>query len=206
LAKPEIMGSENLSVTPDGKQRGVRQRVWGEVTKVADLLKRPDYPEGVVREAGRALVLNGKNQCVELPKDVAGLGSCTYTAEIKWEGGDGNSRVFELANPAGDAVWLSPSERNKLVFAIRKGTTVQQVSAAALRKGVWTVVRVTLDGQRATLYVDGKKAAENDGMTLTPDSVRATQCYLGRGLKGGHFGGLIDRFTVHSVVVADPTL
>jgi hypothetical protein len=130
---------------------------------------------------------------------------CPYTAEIKWDGGDSSSRVFEFANPSGDAVWLSPAEHNKLVFAIRKGTTVQQVSAPALRKGVWTVVQVTMDGQRATLYVDGKNAAENDGMT--PDTrQRPGHPVLSRSRpQGWPLGGMIDRFTIHCVAVADPT-
>jgi len=42
-------------------------------------------------------------------------------------------------------------------------------------------------------------------MTLRPESVRATQCYVGRGLKGGYFGGSIERFTVHSVPLMDRT-
>ena len=203
--KPEVIGGENLSVTPDGKQPGVRQRIWGGISKVADLLKRADYPEGVVREGGQVLVLNGKNQFIELPKDVADMRNCTYTAEFKWTGGEIGARLFEFANPNGDVVWLCPSENGKLVFAIRHGMKVEQLSAPAVQPNVWTTVRVIMDGQHATLHVDGKKVAENNAMALTPESVRATQCYLGRGLKSGHFGGMIDRFTIHSVALMENT-
>jgi hypothetical protein len=203
--KPEVIGGEHISCTPDGKQPGARQRVWGGIAKIADLLKRPDYPEGVRREAGQALVLDGRNQCVELPKDVADLRQCTYTAAFKWTGGENGARLFEFANPNGDAVWLSPSENGRLVFAIRQGAKVEQITAPAPKQGVWTSVKVILDGPHAVLEVDGKKSAENDAMTLAPDRVRATQCYLGRGLKGGHFGGMIDRFTIHSVALNDQT-
>ena len=55
------------------------------------------------------------------------------------------------------------------------------------------------------LYVNGKKAAENSKMTLSPDSVRATQCYLGRGARRGFFRGMIGRFTVHSVALTERT-
>ena len=203
--KPEVIGAENLSVTADGKQLGVRQRVWGGVSKIADLLKRTDYPEGVLREGGRALVLNGKDQFVELPKDVADMRHCTYTMEFKWTGGENGVRLFEFANLNGDAIWLCPSENGKLVFAIRQGAKAEVLSAPAINSGIWTTVRVVLDGPHATLYVDGKKVAENASMTLAPDNVRATQCYLGRGLKGGHFGGMIDRFTIHSVALNGQT-
>jgi len=203
--KPEVIGGAVLSVTADGKQPGVRQRVWGDVGKIADLLKRPDYPEGRISVDDGALSLNGKDQFVELQKDVADMAECTYTAELKWSGGNDGARVFEFANANGDAMWLSPSEKGKLVFAIRKGKTVEQVSAPALKKGEWASVRVILAGKSATLYVNGKKAAENSKMTLTPDSVRATQCYLGRGLNGGYFNGQIGRFTIHSVALTSTT-
>jgi hypothetical protein len=130
------------------------------------------------------------------------MGNCTYTAEFKWDGDSDGARVFEFANPNGDAMWLSPSENGRMVFAIRKGTTVEQVAIAKpLKEGVWVTVQVILDGPRAILVVNGSKEAENTHMTLRPDSIRATQCYLGRGLNGGYFGGKIDRFTVHSVAV-----
>lgn len=162
----------------------------------------PD-PKGSTNKINRALVLNGKDQFVELPKDVADMGNCTYTAGFRWDGGSDGARVFEFANPNGDAMWLSPSEKDRMVFAIRKGTTVEQAAfARPLKKGVWVTAQVILNGPRAILVVNGLKVAENTHMTLRPDSIRATQCYLGRGLKGGYFGGKIDRFTVHSVAVA----
>jgi hypothetical protein len=91
------------------------------------------------------------------------------------------------------------------VFAIRKGATVQEVSAPAIKPGVWTTVHVVKEGSLATLVVDGKTVAENQEMTLQPDRVCATQCYLGRGLKGNWFGGKIDRFVIQSVPLLDRT-
>jgi hypothetical protein len=174
------------------------QRV-AEREKKRGTLSKPEAP------GGQVLVLDGRTQCVELTKDVADMRDCTYTVEIRWDSGDNGARIFEFANPNGDAVWLSPSENGRLVFAIRKGTAIQQISAPALRKGVWATVRVILAEKYAMLYVDGNKAAETDTLTLTPESVRATQCYLGRGLNGGFFGGMVDRFTIHSVALVDHT-
>ena len=197
--EPAIIGAPHLAVEPGGKQPGVVRRVWSDVSRVADLTKRPDYPEGRVRIAGGVLALDGERQFVELPKDVADLRDVTYTATFRWDGGKDGARVFEFAHANGDALWLSPSEKGSLVFALRKGNTVERVATAKpLKKGVWVTARVVLNGTRATLFLNGVKAAENDKMTLHPDSIRATQCYLGRGLHGGFFGGLIDRFTVHS--------
>ena len=154
------------------------------------------YLVGSPTIADGMLTLNGKDQFVELPKDVADFRQCMYTAWFKWEGGSG-ARVFEFANPNGDAVWLSPSEGGKLLLAVRHGAAVQEVAAAPARKGVATKVQVVFDGHRALLVIDGKVAATNENMDFTPEIVYVTQCYLGRGLKGDYFAGQIDRFTIH---------
>jgi len=149
-----------------------------------------------------ALELNGRDQFVELPKDVAGLRIATYTAEVLWAGDDGE-RIFEFSNAQGDAVWLSPSENGRMVFAVRKGDEVQQATAPALARGVWSTVQVILGDEGAMLFVDGEKVAEDPAVTLRPESVRATACYLGRGAAGGYFNGRLGRFTVHSVALVD---
>lgn len=192
--KPAPIPGECLSVTPDGKSPGVRQLVWNGAMLLADFVKRPDYPEGVTRAGGHALALNGKDQAVELPKDVADFRECVYEAEFNWNGGNG-ARIFEFSNPNGDALWLSPSERSQLVFGIRQGAKVETLTAPAIAPGKWASVRVTIAADRAALTVNGQQAAAP--FTLAPDSVRATRCYLGRGAKGGFFNGLLDRFTIY---------
>jgi hypothetical protein len=152
---------------------------------------------------GGALSLNGKDQFAELPKDVADMANCTYTAEVMWDGAAEGTRIFEFAAANGDLLGLTPASGGRMVFVIRKGETVESVSAPALKKGVWTTVQVMMDGDTASLYVNGARAGEKTGMKLRPDSIRATSCYLGRGGKGGFFGGLIRRFTIHSVALVD---
>jgi len=198
MNKPEPIPNECLSLTADGRKPGVRQRIWGDVPSVADLVKRADYPDGFTRGGGGALVLNGKDQFVELPKDIADMREFAYTVDFKWTGGINGARVFEFSNPNGDAVWLNPWENGKLVFAIRHGTKIESLTAQGTLRGVWNRVRVSSDGKRTVLFVNGRKVAENNDSTLSPDSVRATQCYLGRGLTGGYFGGQIARFTIYS--------
>jgi arabinan endo-1,5-alpha-L-arabinosidase len=173
---------------------------------VADLVKRADYPDGFTRTGGAALALNGKDQFVELPKDVADMRACTYTVEFKWNGGVNGARLFEFANPNGDAVWFSPWENGKLVFAVRRGAKTEALIAQGLQPGLWTSVQISLDRKNAALFVNGKKVAENNALTLSPDSIRATQCYLGRGLTSGFYGGLIGRFTIHSAALREPAV
>lgn len=168
------------------------------------LVNRPTIePRSGASPSAGALRLNGRDQFVELPRDIADMRNCTYTAEVFWDGAAAGERIFEFANANGDMLSLTPSTGSKMVCAIRKDGRVETVSAPALPKGVWTTVQVMFDADRATLYVNGTKVAENAKMTLKPDRVRATHCFLGRGLKGDYFSGLIGRFTVHSVALVD---
>lgn len=166
---------------------------------------KTDEKSPVVRVPGQVLVLDGKTQFVELPKDVADFSKCTYTAEVKWDGNP-DSVIFEFGTPEGNAVWLSPSEGGKLVFGIKSGKVTETVSGTALVPRVWAKVQIVVDGSKVSLIVNDKQVAQKDNMTLAPDSVGATQCYLGRGITGKFFGGSIGRFTVYSVPVAEMIL
>ena len=70
-----------------------------------------------------------------------------------------------------------------------------------LKKGVPTEILVTLSANTGKMYINGKKASSNGRMTLNPDDVNATECYLGRGRDGNYFKGAIDKFEVYSVPV-----
>ena len=128
---------------------------------------------------------------------------CTYTAEVMWDGAGEGARIFEFSAVNGDAMRLTPAANGKMVFAINKGGLVESVSGPALRKGEWATVQVMFEGNTASLYHNGRLVGKNTRMNLRPDSIRATKCYLGRGEKGGFYGGLIGRFTVHSVALVD---
>jgi hypothetical protein len=203
--KPEIIGPPHLSVTPDGKKPGLVRRAWSGVAKVADLVTKPDFPEGRVRVAGGVLVLNGKDQFVELTKDVADLREATYRIRLSWQGGP-NERIFDFSNDKGDSVSLSPSSGGKCAFVITKGGKAQTLAGPALQAGKWADVAVVLSGEGGKLFIDGKKVAEDRAMTIRPDDVENPQCYLGRGREGGFFNGRIDRFEVWSVALEEAEL
>jgi carbonic anhydrase/acetyltransferase-like protein (isoleucine patch superfamily) len=172
---------------------------WGYLTGSPAFVPKDDGSAGT----DRVLLLNGKDQFVELQKDLADMANCTYTAEVSWDGSAEGARIFEFAAENGDAVFLTPNAGGKMVFSIRKGGRVESVVAPPLKKNVWATVQVMIDGSHASLYLDGVKAGENLKMSLRPDQVRATRCSLGRGFQGNFFGGKIGRFTVHSVALVD---
>lgn len=72
------------------------------------MTRRPDYPDGTVAVSTNALLLNGRDQFVDLPKDVADMRDCTYSVTFKWYGGGQDQRLFEFGNPNGDFLCMSP--------------------------------------------------------------------------------------------------
>lgn len=174
---------------------------WGYLVgspKIAVLGRTAGAP-GKPASISGALTLDGKAHFVELPADVVDFSSCTYTFVFKWNGLASGEKLFEACGANNNAMWISPSEGGKLVFAIRKGDQVERMSAPAVKAGVWTTLRVTIGKGTAKMSVNGKVVAQSKEMKLSPDSVRASQVYIGKGPKGGYFKGLIDRFTVHCV-------
>lgn len=200
---PEVIGGDSIVTTRTGGKPGVRRRVWRGAQSIAAVVDDPEYAPAIEPETAYdgAVRLNGRDQFVELPPDIADLAACTYTFEVKWDGVSGDSRIFECSNADGDAMGLFPARNGKLVFAMKKGSVVETVSAPPLQKNRWTTVQVTVSGETATLQVDGEQAGANTAVTLRPDSIVATEFYLGRGRKGGFFGGLIAAFKVHAAAV-----
>ena len=163
------------------------------------------YLMGNPVQADGVLTLNGKDQFVEMPKDVADLRDITIVLKVKWNGGAKNQRLFEFAADKENRTYLTPAgDDGKLTFAIVKDGKAQVLKAKdALPVGDWAEVKVMLSEDTGTLYVNGNAVDENTRMTLNPEDVRATTCYLGRGLSGDYFDGQIDTVSVYSIAQVD---
>ncbi len=199
--KPAPIPADVLFTSRNARRNGVIQRVWGPVSSIAEMTRRPDYPDGTVAVSTNALLLNGRDQFVDLPKDVADMRDCTYSVTFKWYGGGQDQRLFEFGNPNGDFLCMSPCADRRLVFAIRHGSKTQFVAAPAIQPYVWTTVTLVLKAPKAYLFVNNVRNGESDGMTFMPCDTRASQCYLGRGIAGGFFNGILSRFTIYSQAV-----
>ena len=152
----------------------------------------------------RVLVLNGKDQFVDLPPDVADMRDITINLDAQWEPGAG-ATLLEFAAENGDYVRLSTrDEDRKLAFRIRKGDKEQVLRAPfALPATVWVNVRVKIDGDTAVILLNGKQVARDDKFILNPDDVKTTTAYLGRDTKGRFYKGRLDNFAVYSIAVKD---
>ncbi|MCB1132460.1 MAG: hypothetical protein KDN05_15140, partial [Verrucomicrobiae bacterium] len=114
---PEIIGAPHLSLTPDGRTPGISRRIWSDVSSLAELVKRPDFPDGKVRESGGVIVLDGSSH-IELPGDSMLLREVVISSRIRWTGEAGErlfetagmpgERLFEAAGMPGDVIYFSP--------------------------------------------------------------------------------------------------
>jgi len=177
---------------------------------------------GTVTLAGKtakgALALNGKDQYVELARDVADFRDITLAVWVRWAGGPADQRIFHFGDGGKKYVYLTPKDAatGKARFVIStSGRKGEQALAAskAIPAGVWTHVAVTLKGDTGTLYVDGKAVATGDSMTLDPDMVLApntlagNNCtFLGRGDKGNFLHALVTDFRIYVQPQAKPVI
>ncbi len=155
------------------------------------------------------LALNGKGQYVLLEDSVSGFQDIEVRCHVRWEGKGKDEPLWFFGAGAERCMWLTPSNANgKLAFVIRKGAKAETLEGpAALPSGSWQHVRLALNGDQGTLYVNDKAVAEGK-VTLNPEDIQApdvnTACngnYIGRGTIGGEercFAGAVDEFEVYS--------
>ncbi len=156
-----------------------------------------------------ALQLDGQGQHVELKRDVADFADTTISLWLNWAGGSAGQRILHFGDGGKKYAYLTPKDAatGKLKFVISTGGPQSEqalVGPAPLPKGTWTHVAITLSGDTATLYVDGKAVAKNPAMTLKPDMVlgpntlAGNDCmFLGRGPQGGYYLGWLTDFRVY---------
>jgi len=151
------------------------------------------------------LVLNGKDQFVDMPKNVGDMRDMTIELRLEWNGGAHNQRIVAFAADADNCVYLTPADKNGvLAFVIRKDGNEQILKAdKPLPQGKPVNIKLTLSENLGELYVNGKKAAENQAISLNPEDILPTACYLGRGYDGNYFAGKIDSFSQYSIVQVD---
>lgn len=161
-------------------------RYDGALANGADVVDEPGR--------GRVLALDGVSQHATLPLAVAN--ARTFSAWVKWNGGGAWQRIFDFGVDTTRYLFLTPSSNSGVMrLGIRNGGLDQGVSAsAALPVGVWCHVAATLDGNNATLYLNGAAIASASGVTVRPWEILARNNYLGRSQFAAdpYFNGKLD--------------
>lgn len=143
------------------------------------------------------LAFNGKDQYVEMPKNLSDLRDFDLSVYVKWAGGEAGQRVFDFGRDALNCCYFTPkSASGKAAFVIVRGGETEIVEAPqALAEGKWVKVEISVKGGAAKLLFGDQETATGT-VTANLEDLRADSNYLARGQEGGFFKGQIDELKV----------
>jgi len=163
---------------------------------------RPVLPDS---DSGRAIVLDGRNNFVTLPRSItANSSDITVAAWVLWNGGGNWQRIFDFGNGTGQYLFLTPrSAAGTLRFAIKNGGAEQALETSPLPIGQWNHVAVTINGNTGSLYVNGVLAATSENVTIHPSDFNPVNNYIGKSQwPDPLFNGLIDEFLIYNYALS----
>ncbi|MBW8780598.1 MAG: alginate lyase family protein [Verrucomicrobia bacterium] len=161
----------------------------------------PGYTTGF--GGGQAVSLNGSDQYVQLPVGSGNYRDITIGAWVYWNGGSAWQRVFDFGSEIEKYMMLTVKDGSgKLSFQMTTsrgtdGTLI--ITGPTMPTATWTHVTVTLNGDTATLYVNGLPVASAVGTMVTP-LLAQPFCYLGKSMwtSDPNFSGRIDDFRIYN--------
>lgn len=156
---------------------------------------RASYSD-ITREGRNALKLDGSEKdYLALPTALASSEDFSFAAWVRWHGGDSWQNIFSAGRDEDNVMFLTVSDSsNRLRFRIeRNGIKQELLSNVSLARWRYYHVAVTLKGERATLYLDGKAVAQSDNVSFDPRQLAATNVWLGRShFNDPYFDGRMD--------------
>src|SRR6185503_11077181 len=138
----------------------------------------PDFMDG---PRGRAIVLNGTNQFVQLPGTIGNSAAFSFAAWVNWNGGANWQRIFDFGSDTTHYLFLTPrSGSGTFRFAINTGSGEQIVqTSGALPTNQWIHIAYTSFGGVGRLYTNGVQVASGS-VTFLPSATQPTKSYLGK--------------------------
>ncbi len=173
---------------PDNGTRGIAEYLFA--TNIWDTsgyynngmaIGAPAFTTGHNSQA-QAIALDGTNSYLQLPANIAKGGAFTFAAWVYWNGGANWQRIFDFGKDTSHYLFLSPSSGSTtLRFAINNGSGEQTVErSGALAAGSWQHVAITLNGNTATLYVNGAPVVISTSFSIVPSAFSPFRNYLGK--------------------------
>ncbi|MES2476596.1 MAG: LamG-like jellyroll fold domain-containing protein [Verrucomicrobiota bacterium] len=160
----------------------------------------PAYTTGMI---GQAIDLDGADDYVELPTAAVQASEITVATWVHWDGGSNWQRIFDFGNNTHQYLFLTPQSGSGMRLALRdavNGTNTEyQINVPALATGQWVHLAAVLNGNYATLYVNGKVAGTTTGIPLAPSNFRPTRNYIGKSqFADPLFNGRVDDFRIYN--------
>ena len=161
----------------------------------------PEHGPGI---AGKAIVLDGENDYVELPEGIlAGLTNFSITAWVYIDAPAPWSRLFDFGNNTETYMYLSPisGDGGNMRFSIKRGgdsTTINGTKPVPV--GAWAHIAVVGKDGSGTLYLNGEAVGHSSRLTLTPGALGNTsRNYIGKSqFPDPLFKAKVDDFRVYA--------
>ena len=138
-----------------------------------------EYTEG---KFGKAIVLNGAEQFIDLNQAILTGNGFTFSAWVKTNSMADWSRIFDMGDAGGNDWWLGKEGGSgKLRLDVNNPKGSVSVTGPVIEDGVWTHVAVTIGDEVASLYVNGKLVMNNGSKALPSDLLNGFKgAYIGR--------------------------
>lgn len=161
----------------------------------AKIVNHASYSD-IAREGKNSLKLEApEKDYLTLPVALASTEDFSFAAWVRWNGGNSWQNIFSAGRDGDNVMFLTVSDSNKkLRFRIEKNGVKQELfTNVSLATQRYYHIALTLKGNRATLYVDGKAIAQSDTISFNPQQLAATKVWLGRShFNDPYFDGRLD--------------
>ena len=167
--------------------------------KTAELFNQPGYSSrGIMSTSG--IGFDGTDDYVELPQTLAGQNEFTVSFWANISAYD-DGRAFSSGGTGTSQILLWPDDTGEMEFIVWDGSNSVRLSSGKDPRG-WTHLTGTWDGSTAKLYINGTEEASTP---FTGDGTvgdTGNPMYLGRGLSGSYFKGVIDEFQIYDTALS----
>ncbi|MCR4580569.1 MAG: LamG domain-containing protein [Treponema sp.] len=138
-----------------------------------------EYTDG---KNGKALLLNGAEQFIDLNQAILTGNGFTFSAWVKSNGMADWSRIFDMGDAGGNDWWLGKEGGSgKIRLDVNNAKGSVSVTGPVLEDGVWTHIAVTIGDEVASLFVNGKLVMNNGSQALPTDLLNGFKgAYIGR--------------------------
>lgn len=204
----EIIGGDALSIEPRGPRGSARRKTWLGIpgNDVKDLTESPKFKPDAMRPIEKGtLLLNGRDQYVELRRDLAFRSDFSAEMMVKRAALKTDATLFEFSSPDGkNRLALHIAANGQPRFVVRRdGKETALAAQFAVPPAQWVKVGVSLGDGGAALLLNGRVAAENAQLVAHPWDLGLRAGFLGRSLEGTFFKGAFSDVTFYCVPIFD---
>lgn len=177
----------------------------------AQLMENASVAQGGI--VGNALYLDGSSTSYAMiPSEaVSSLYDYTISAWIKPESDAWTQRLFDFGTGTSRYMFFTPfnnSSSCRYAITINSYGNENGITAEKqIQTNMWTLVTVTSKDDVVSLYINGEKVGETEGVELDPYEISSniTQCYIGKSQFGADafYTGYIDEFKVYNRALSE---